>query len=159
PGEDTASLLFHNNGDGSFSRIRSGRLVTDIMANTSICWADYDNDAFMDVLVNTFSGNFLYHNSRDGTFTRVLTNEVVTDTWSDGAWGASWGDYDNDGLLDLFVPGMNGGNRLYHNNGNGVFTRVTSGPMLARPLGGGSRACAWGDYDNDGYLDLFVASA
>ena len=158
-GESTASLLFHNSGDGAFRRILSGRLVTDIMENSSVCWADYDNDGFMDVLVNTSSGNFLYHNSRDGTFTRVLTNEIAKDTWSDGAWGASWGDYDNDGLLDLFVPGMNAGNRLYHNNGDGVFSKVTSGPMLAPPPGGGSRACAWGDYDNDGYLDLFVTSA
>lgn len=72
--------------------------------------------------------------------------------------GSAWGDYDNDGLLDLFVTGMEMGNRLYHNNGNGVFTNVTSGDMLAPPTDGGSRACAWGDCDNDGYLDLFVTS-
>jgi hypothetical protein len=83
---------------------------------------------------------------------------VATDGWSAGAWGSTWGDYDNDGLLDLFVTGMEMGNRLYHNNGNGVFTNVTSGDMLAPPTDGGSRACAWGDCDNDGYLDLFVTS-
>ncbi len=160
PGQNgTSGVLFHNSGDGTFSRIVSGRVVSDGADSSSVSWADYDNDGFMDLLVmNTASvgRNFLYHNDRDGTFTRVLTNIVATDTWFDGSWGGAWGDYDNDGLLDLFVPCMNAGNRLYHNNGNGVFTNVASGPMLARPPGGGSRACTWGDYDNDGYLDLFV---
>ena len=153
------SLLFHNNGDATFTRVLSGSIVTDIVANTSVSWADYDNDGFMDaIIMNEFSDgqNFLYHNNRDGTFTRILTNSVATDPWPSGAWGGAWGDYDNGGLLDLFVTGMDGGNRLYHNNGNGLFTNVTSGPMLLPPPGGGSRACAWGDYDNDGYLDLIV---
>jgi hypothetical protein len=127
------------------------------VANSSVSWADYDNDGFMDMLVNS-SVNILYHNNRDGTFTRILTNAVATDGWSAGPWGSAWGDYDNDGLLDLFVTGMETGNRLYHNNSNGVFTNVTSGAMLTPPTGGGSRACAWGDYDNDGYLDLFLTS-
>jgi len=156
--QSSPNLLFHNEGDGTFKRILSGKVVTDVRDNTSVSWADYDDDGFLDLLVNTPIGNFLYHNTHDGTFTRVLTNQVATGVWADGAWGATWGDYDNDGLLDLFVTGKTSSNRLYHNNGNGVFTNVTAGPMLLPPVGGSSRACAWGDYDNDGYLDLFVAS-
>ena len=71
--------------------------------------------------------------------------------------GCAWGDYDNDGFLDLFVCRQLGQNNvLYHNNGNGTFTKVTEG----RPVndGGNSVGCAWGDYDNDGFLDLFVAN-
>ncbi|MBI4326455.1 MAG: CRTAC1 family protein [Chloroflexi bacterium] len=161
PGVEGNSLLFHNNGDGTFTRILSGPIVTDFISNnTSVSWADYDNDGFLDLLINGAQAtrNFLYHNNRNGTFTRVTTNAVATDAWPSRGWGASWGDYDNDGLPDLFIPGMEWGNRLYHNNGNGVFTNVASGPMLSAPAGGGSRTCAWGDYDNDGYLDLFVAS-
>jgi hypothetical protein len=117
----------------------------------------------MDLIITSWgntsvSGSFLYHNNRDGTFTRILTNAVATDAWPDGALVATWGDYDNDGLPDLFVTSEGEANRLYHNNGNGAFSNITSVPMLAPPPGGSSVACAWGDYDNDGYLDLFVTS-
>lgn len=152
------SLLFHNNGDGTFGRVQSGPPVNTIINNYSVSWADYDMDGFMDLLVNTDNRNLLYHNNRDGTFSQILTNIVATDTWPQNPWGSAWGDYDNDGLPDLFVTGMEMGNRLYHSLGKGAFTNVTAGPMLPPPSGGGSRACAWGDYDNDGYLDLYVCS-
>jgi len=162
PGVDTPSLLFHNNGDGTFKRVVSaGSIVTDVVYNSGLAWVDYDNDGFMDCFISHAQDarNYLYHNNGNGTLTRITaTNPIVTDSWTDGSWGAAGGDYDNDGLPDLFVTGMTSINRLYHNNGGGVFTNVTSGPMLAAPPGGGSRCCAWGDYDNDGYLDLFVGS-
>jgi hypothetical protein len=152
------NLLFHNNGDGTFSKVTAGSVVNDVGVAFGALWADYDNDGFMDLLVvnNRLanSHNFLYHNNRDGTFTRILTNAIATDSWPVGAQGGAWGDYDNDGLLDLFVTDSAGvRNHLYHNNGNGAFTNVTSGPMLRAPAIG----CSWGDYDNDGYLDLFVS--
>jgi hypothetical protein len=157
------NLLFHNNGDGTFSEVTAGSVVNDVGVAFSALWADYDNDGFMDLIVinNRLanSHNFLYHNNRDGTFTRILTNAVATDSWPVGAEGAAWGDYDNDGLLDLFVTDTAGvRNRLYHNIGNGGLTNVTSGPMLQPPPGGPSVGCGWGDYDNDGYLDLFVCN-
>jgi enediyne biosynthesis protein E4 len=154
------SLLFHNNGNGTFTKVTSGAVVNDISVGNGALWADYDNDGFMDLIVINIANNghnFLYHNNRNGTFTRILTNAIVTDSWPAGAEGAAWGDYDNDGLLDLFVTDNNGTrNRLYHNNGNGAFTNVSSGPMLV-PRTGFASGAAWGDYDNDGYLDLFVA--
>src|SRR4029077_13864568 len=130
------SLLFHNNGDGTFTEITSGTVVDDISVAFSVQWSDYDNDGFMDLLVvnnpnKTGNGvNFLYHNERNGTFRRVLTNGVATDRWSIGANCGAWGDYDNDGFQDLFVT-ANGDqgvdqNRLYHNNGDGTFTNITS---------------------------------
>ena len=91
----------------------------------------------------------------------MLTNAITTDTWTGGGArnGGAWGDYDNDGLPDVFLtagPGTE--NRLYHNNGNGAFTKITSALMLPHQSGVQSTGCAWGDYDNDGYLDLFVSS-
>lgn len=156
------NLLFHNNRDGTFSRVTTGPLVSDIGVGFGALWSDYDNDGYMDLFViniNNNSRGFLYHNNRNGSFTKVLTNVVATDLWPSGAAGGTWGDYDNDGLPDLFVAGGDGVSRLYHNNGNGAFTNVISGPML-RPAGITScRGAAWGDYDNDGYLDLFVVSS
>jgi hypothetical protein len=154
------NMLLHNEGNGSFSRVSSGTIVNDITASRCALWADYDNDGLMDLLVINGAprNNPLYHNDGHGAFTRVLTNAIATDQWPSGANHAAWGDYDNDGLLDLFVTGADGTARLYHNNGNGSFTNVTSIPMvsLGLPAGATANGAAWGDYDNDGYLDLVV---
>src|SRR6266568_7217068 len=94
----------------------------------------------------------------DPTFTKITTSPIVTD----GAYssGGTWGDFNNDGFLDLFVPNGTDGSAyvpfLYRNNGNGTFTKVTSGPPVN--LAADSYSACWGDYDNDGNLDLFVAT-
>src|ERR1039458_2295422 len=73
-----------------------------------------------------------------------------------GVNGAAWADYDNDGYPDLFFTAYPGGNLLYHNNGDGTFTRVTGSPLSTQH--NTSWSCAWGDYDNDGFPDLFVTT-
>jgi hypothetical protein len=124
------SLLFHNNGDGTFSKTVSAPLTSDIASSPAAVWADYNNDGFMDLLVvdsTPNSANLLYLNNRNGTFTRVLTNAVATDRRPEGANAAAWGDYDNDGYLDLFVTtSVSAQNQLYHNNGDGTFTKIPS---------------------------------
>ena len=160
PSSGGKNMLFHNEGNGSFSRISNGAIVNDIMASRCALWADYDNDGLMDLVVINANpqNNFLYHNNGHGDFTRVLTNPIATDQWPSGALHATWGDYDNDGFPDLFVTGGDGTTRLYHNSANGSFTNVTAVPMVSLGLSGGASAngAAWGDYDNDGYLDLVV---
>jgi hypothetical protein len=149
------NFLFHNNGDGTFTRITSGNIVTDGGASYGCAWGDYDNDGFLDLFVaNLNQNNFLYHNNRDGTFTRMTAGRIVND--GGASQGCAWGDYDNDGLLDLFVANRNQKNFLYHNEGNGVFTAITNGAIVNDI--GYSWSPAWFDYDNDGFLDLFVVN-
>ncbi len=155
-------LLFHNNEDGTFSNTASPPLTSDTAASPAAVWADYNNDGFMDLLVvdsTTNSVNLLYLNNGNGTFTRILTNAVGTDRRPDGAHGAAWGDYDNDGYLDLFVTTLaSAQNQLYHNNGDGTFTNIPDSTFPRPAPDVNSTGCAWGDYDNDGFLDLFIAS-
>jgi len=88
------------------------------------------------------------------SFTRITTGSIVNDIGSSD--GLSWGDYDNDGDLDLFVSNRDTNNFLYRNDGNDNFTRIFSGAIVNDV--GYSNGPSWGDYNNDGDLDLFVAN-
>jgi hypothetical protein len=126
---------------------------------------DYDNDGWMDIfLVNGSTledlqakkchPGKLYHNNHDGTFTDVTVKAGLTHCgWG---FGAAVGDYDNDGWEDLYVTYLDGA-VLYHNNGDGTFTDVTAKAGVGNRGRWGTSA-AFGDYDKDGYLDLYVAN-
>jgi hypothetical protein len=161
----TLNFIYKNQDGATFKRVGPPGFLSASLHSCGVAWGDYDNDGFPDVFVANIadapSQNELYHNNTNGTFTRITVGSIVTDQSHSVA--AAWGDYDDDGWLDLFV-----GNRttvndaapqynfLYHNNGDGTFTRVTTGPMVDYASGTGG--CAWGDYDNDGFLDLYVSS-
>jgi hypothetical protein len=162
--ETGINVLYHNNGDGTFSVVPGAGGLEDAehgVDDGTICsFADYDNDGYVDV---AFSGNgvseALYHNNGNGTFTDVTLASGLTPRGN--ALGLAWGDYDNDGLLDLYVSrGKQNGmgvlnNTLYRNLGNGTFTDVTTQAQVDD--GTNTWAAVWGDYDNDGFLDIFVA--
>ncbi len=121
-------------------------------------WGDYDNDGDEDIVaVGTFQPHALFRNNGDGTFTNVAEGAGIADPR--GGWGSLFADYDNDGYLDLYITrgGWSGAaeNTLYHNNGDGTFTDVTHAAGVADPQS--SFCAAWADYDNDGYLDLYIA--
>src|SRR5881296_1711677 len=121
-----------------FTAITNGPITSDRGDSTGCAWGDYDNDGYLDLFVSNFGTpfNYLYHNNGDGSFTRVGTGVIAMDGTS--SEGAAWGDYDNDGNLDLFVArGFGGNDLLYHNNGDGSFTRIVSGPVVQS--GGNSR--------------------
>ena len=145
------NALYRNEGNGAFTRITAGLIVNDGSANGA-AWGDYDNDGNLD-LVTTGAGEArLYHNNGFGGFTKTVMTNPGTELAA-----CAWGDYDNDGFLDLFVTDRLGHNNImYHNNGDGTFNQVTSGSPVND--GGHSWSAAFGDYDNDGFLDLFVCN-
>ncbi len=126
---------------------------------------DFDNDGWMDIfLVNSGPCDFfqpkkplrnaLYRNNRDGTFTDVSEKAGVAITKGFNM-GVAVGDYNGDGLPDIFVTAY-GRPTLYRNNGDGTFSDVTEAAGLATP--GWTTSACWVDYDNDGKLDLFLCS-
>ncbi len=121
------------------------------------CWSDYDGDGLIDLFVASAGGgeSHLYRNNGDSRFLRADAEAGLTDLHS----GIGiWGDYDNDGKLDLFIAQNNGqGNRLYRNLGNGRFEDVTNAAGLTGSFH--SQGPAWGDYNNDGFLDLYIPNS
>jgi hypothetical protein len=127
-------------------------------------WFDYDNDGNLDLLIVNGSTRersktggdplvALYRNDGNGRFTDVTARSgLVRRGWGMGVCVA---DYDNDGFDDLYVTSAVGGNALYRNNGNGTFVDVTRQAGVADA--GWSTGCAFGDYDRDGNVDLYVA--
>lgn len=148
--------LYHNNGNGTFSRETNNAIALQYCAVIGICWGDYDNDGKLDLFLgSTYGPNLLFHNDGNRNFTRVTSGIVVTD--SGFSRSCSWCDYDRDGWLDLFVANRDyKKNYLYHNNGNNIFTKITTGPIANDAVS--SCGSSWGDYDNDGWPDLFVVT-
>ncbi len=155
--------LLRNKKGGVFEDVTVGSGLDVPIATESAVWGDYDNDGRLDLFV---CGEFfrdapdpttrcrLYHNQGDGKFKNVADQAGIVNEYV--AKGSAWGDYDNDGWLDLFVSNHDGPCRLYHNGGNGTFRDVAPEMAMTGPSHTHSFACWFWDYDNDGRLDLFV---
>jgi hypothetical protein len=117
---------------------------------------DYDNDGREDIyFLNQLGPNALYRNVGDGSFVDVTAKAGVA-IGNRVSVGATFADYDNDGWADLFVTTTRGGNVLFHNRGDGTFEDVTAAAGLSHV--GHSQTPVFFDYDNDGYLDLFLTN-
>ncbi|HEV2401267.1 MAG TPA: CRTAC1 family protein [Candidatus Sulfotelmatobacter sp.] len=180
--------LYHNNHDGTFTDVTEKAGVAGIGYGMGVAVGDYDNDGWPDIYVVNVGKNQLLHNNRDGTFTDVTDKSGVAGGILDGKkmWSVSavWVDYNNDGLLDLFVSNYckwevnkdpycgptpklraychpnnyaNLPNTLYRNNGDGTFTDVSDETGIAKYPGKGM-GVAIADYDGDGFMDIFVAN-
>src|SRR5437588_3131812 len=164
------SKLYRNRGDGTFEDVTSKAGLSGLDGVSVAVFADYDNDGWKDLFVSrTFRPNQLFHNNGDGTFTDVTARAGLGEDCCTTV--ASWGDYDNDGLLDLYVGryldpreripttfyARNGEpNRLYHNNGDGTFTDVTEKAGVGET--GQCLVKVFGEYDGHGYPDIYVAN-
>ena len=158
--------LFHNNGDGTFTDVSEKAGVSDPNGyyGLGVIASDFDEDGFVDIYVaNDSTPCFLYHNNGNGTFKEIgfISGTAVNGDGSEqGSMGVTVGDYDHDGKLDLFKTNFaDEYNTLYHNDGQDGFTDVSYKANVAAvsmPYVG------WGtkffDYDNDGWVDLFVAN-
>lgn len=148
--------LLKNNSDGTFTDVTSlSGLDSGPYRTHSAVWADFDNDGFVDLYIgHEYDASQLFRNKGNGTFEDVSRSAGVDKVAF--TKGAAWGDYDNDGYPDLYVSNYAGDNFLFHNNRNGTFTDLAKQLRVDKPIM--SFPCWFFDYDNDGLLDIFVAS-
>jgi len=174
--------LYHNNGDGTFTDVTRQAGLAVEMYGMGCAVGDYDNDGYVDIYITTVGSNHLFHNLGNGKFADVTAKAGVADPGFSAS--AVWFDYDNDGKLDLFVAhyidwsietdqycSLDNKNKsyctpqrykgqsstLFHNKGDGTFENVTRRAGLYDPTSK-SLGVALLDYDNDGWLDLFVSN-
>jgi hypothetical protein len=174
--------LYHNNHDGTFTDVTSKAGLAIELYGLGCAIGDYDNDGREDIYITAVGQNHLFHNLGKGRFSDVTAKAGVADPGF--STSAAWFDYDNDGKLDLFVAhyiewsiekdqycSLDGKHKsyctpqaykgesstLFHNKGNGTFEDVTQRAGLHDPTSK-SLGIALLDYDNDGWMDLFVSN-
>ena len=148
-----SSRIYQNTGSFIFTERTS--ISLDGLTESYSRFGDYDNDGDLDILFTgfkdgTYSGTFrIYRNNGDYSFT-LLSGISILGSY-DGS--AEWGDYNNDGFLDILITGKYGNTRIYKNNGNSTFSFQNVGlqPEVIESSG------KWGDLDNDGDLDFVIA--
>jgi FG-GAP-like repeat/ASPIC and UnbV len=171
PGGKYPSSLLRNKGDGTFEDVTEAAGLYRLRPTQTAAWGDYDGDGWVDLFIGvetSFGKNYpseLWHNNHDGTFTDMAEAVFAAFPKADLGWvkGASWGDFNNDGKLDLYVSVHSGDKILFRNDGpktggkpgEQVFTNVAK---EAKVQGTHDTFPTWfWDYDNDGWADILVA--
>ena len=182
-----ANVFFRNNGDGTFTDVTTQTGTGDTRWGTSCAFVDYDNNGFLDLYVTNYVKyaiesdqvcmdkgvrvycdprlyegelDILYHNNGDGTFTDMTESAGFSGATGRGL-AIAWGDYDDDGDMDVYIANDADQNFLYRNNGDGTFTDVSLTAGVGFSEDGDAEngmGTDFGDYDNDGYLDLVVTN-
>lgn len=168
------NVLYRNDGDGAFTDMTEWAGVEGPLFSMDAVWADYDDDGYPDLFVTGVSQqdtSSIYRNNGDGTFTDMSSLDGIDPLH--GGIAAAFADLDSDGVMDLYVAVWNdtldgetkdilgqdwwpgSSNRVYFNKGDGTFRRVerTGAEYL-----GGSHSVTTGDFNNDGFLDLYIST-
>ncbi len=182
-----ANVFFRNNGDGTFTDVTRETDTGDMRWGASCAFVDYDNNGFLDLYVTNYVKytiesdqvcmnkgvrvycdpriyegelDILYRNNGDGTFTDVTESAGFSEATGRGL-ALAWGDYDDDGDMDIYIANDADQNFLYRNDGDGTFTDVSLAAGVGFSEDGEAEngmGADFGDYDNDGYLDLIVTN-
>jgi hypothetical protein len=178
-----SAILYHNNGNGTFTDVTGKAGVDNPYWGVGAAFVDYDRDGKLDLFVGNYlkfdpnyrlyytadafpgpldyegSSNRLFHNNGDGTFTDVTQRSGIFNP-AGRAMGVTASDYDNDGWPDIYIANDTMDSYLYHNNHDGTFTNVAQDINTAFGANGEATSAMgpiFGDYDNDGWQDLFVS--
>lgn len=162
------NVYYINDGEGNLEYNQGGLGDVPVGGHYGSIWIDYNNDNNLDLFIAKCSGggqgatakyNELHRNNGDGTFTDVSVESGLRDPLQ--TWSSAWGDFDNDGFMDVFVGASSfsdGPHKLMRNNGDGTFTDITAGSGLDT-FGGTSIEHSTYDFNNDGYLDIMGNSS
>ncbi len=148
--------LFHSRGDGTFQDVSRSAGIQDAPVSYAPLFLDADHDGDLDLFLPSLGQNRLYRNNGDGSFLESAQRMAIAGQAGNHR-DAAFGDFDDDAGLDLIVANEDAGAVLYHNMLEGRFENVTAASGLES--GTGVVALAVGDYNNDGFLDLFLAGA
>ncbi|MFO7445318.1 MAG: FG-GAP-like repeat-containing protein [Ignavibacteriaceae bacterium] len=138
-----------------FTPLESAKINLPAGTTYGSAWIDYNSDGYTDLWLNNYDQQiWVFINNRDGSFTR-LDDSMIKSLGTNHS-GITWGDFDNNGYPDMFITTLKGNNELLSNSGNGVFERIINSPVRNAPSNDVHIHCSWVDYDNDGWLDLFI---
>jgi hypothetical protein len=160
--DDGKSQTFRNYGAGNMALDQTLLNTSNLPGNYSAIWTDYDNDGYTDLYItkclatgmpgNPARTNLLYHNNGNGTFTEKGAAAGLDDNAQ--SWSTVFEDFDNDGDFDAFIVNHDQGNRLFQNNGDGTFANIIAASGIDEfDLGAWENAS--GDFNNDGFADIF----
>ena len=153
--KETGAILYRNSGKGRFEAVTTSAKITANNNVNKALFVDLDHDGDLDLFETTAASNLVFRNNGDGSFQEQAAKMGLSGT-SANAHNAAFGDFDDDGDIDLFVANENAGNHLYSNQRQGIFKDRSQASGLTSKTG--SSTVSVGDFNNDGFSDLFLTS-